>query len=43
MVHGLLRLLAHAAFVYHDNMTLPEIVQSEDLSKSCRPQKEGRP
>jgi len=43
MVHGLPRLLAHAAFVYHDNMALPEIVQGEDLIKSRRLQKEGRP
>jgi hypothetical protein len=36
MVHGLLRLLAHAVSIYHDNMTLFEIVQGEDLSKSRR-------
>jgi hypothetical protein len=43
MVHWLLRLLAHATSVYHDKMTRPEIVQSEDLLKSHRPRKEGRP
>jgi hypothetical protein len=43
MVYGLLRLLAHIAYVHHDNMVLFEIVQGEDLSKSRRPRKEGRP
>jgi hypothetical protein len=42
MVHELLRLLAHAASVYHDNMTLLEIVQGEDLPKGSQPRKEGR-
>jgi hypothetical protein len=42
MVHGLLRLLAHAASVDHDNMAFPEIVQCDDPSKSHRPWKEGR-
>jgi hypothetical protein len=43
MVYELLRLLAHAASVYHDNITLPEIVQGEDLTKSRRPRKEACP
>jgi len=43
MIHGLFRLLAHAAFVYHDNIALPKIVQGVDLTKSRRPRKEGRP
>jgi hypothetical protein len=40
MVHELLRLLIHTTSVYHDNITLPGIVQGEDLSKSRRPRKE---
>jgi len=43
MVHGLLRVLAHVASIYHDNMMLLEIVQGEDLPKSRRPRKEGQP
>jgi hypothetical protein len=43
MVQGLFRLLTHAASIYHNNMVLLEIVQGEDLSKSCRPRKEGHP
>jgi hypothetical protein len=41
MVHGLLLLLAYAAFVYHDNMGLPEIVQGEDLPKSYNHEKKA--
>lgn len=43
MVHGLLNLLTHATFVDHDNVALSEIVQGEDLSKSCQPCIKGPP
>jgi hypothetical protein len=43
MIHGLPNLLAQIAYVYHDTMPLPEIVQSKDLAKSHGPHKKGSP
>jgi len=34
MIHRLPSFLTHIAFVYHDNMPLPKVVQGKDLVKS---------
>jgi hypothetical protein len=34
MIHGFPSLLTHITSVYHDNISLPEIVHGKDLAKS---------
>jgi len=43
MIYGLPSLLTHIAFVYHDNMSFPEVIQGENLAKNRDPHKEGNP
>jgi hypothetical protein len=41
IIHGLPGLLTHIAFVYHDNIPLPKVVQGKDIAKSRGPHKKA--